>query len=581
MQWMRAAWQVDPSQRFIRGCVTHVIVWDNDADTFTTELASALQVDSILYHGKQLAPSRKGDYGLQVVLPATATGGSTDSITICYQGSPVSDGLGSFEQAMLPDSSYWLWTLSQPYGARDWWPVIERLDDKLDSVVIHITTPMGSVGVSNGLLVETDTLAELVARTFVHRYPITPYLVAIAAAPYVFWIDTVNLSQGSLPVVNYVLPADTAIAKAQIPALYPVFTFFDSLFLPYPFMAEQYGHARFGYGGGMEHQTMSFIGNYNYELLVHELAHQWFGNLTTCGSWQDIWLNEGFADYLTGISFERFSPDLYWPLFLGKREETITAAPDGSVWVADTSQVFRIFNGRLSYFKGAWVLHQLRWVVGDDAFWQGCRNWLTHPDLAFGYGRTAQLQTIMEAASGMDLDTFFRNWVYGEGHPDFVLHWRQSGNVLEGWLSQTTSHPSVELFEMPVPVRLGGDWGDTTIIMYQTQANQPFRLLIAEQIDDVALDPDNKLLGSTAAYRLAERAAFTVLTMGNGRFQLLPAPVDLQVDEWRICQAGGQVVSRGSSANWTGQVDLSALPIGVYFLQVLADSEWITIPLVR
>ncbi len=129
----------------------------------------------------------------------------------------------------------------------------------------------------------------------------------------------------------------------------------------------------------MEHQTISFEGYFGEELLSHELAHQWFGNSITCASWSDIWLNEGFATYLSGIIIEKNDPAENWLAWKKDLINYICSEPGGSVYVQDTTSYQRIFDGRLSYSKGAMVLHMLRSELGDSIFFTSIKNYLNDP----------------------------------------------------------------------------------------------------------------------------------------------------------------------------------------------------------
>ena len=264
--------------------------------------------------------------------------------------------------------------------------------------------------------------------------------------------DFVQLQDRVIEVQNYVYPEDSLAATDDTPMLIAQMQLYSNLFGEYPFANEQYGHAQFNYGGGMEHQTMSFMGGFSFELMAHELAHQWFGDKVTCGSWEDLWLNEGFATYLSGLCYEHLAPEKWLPFKYSQRDN-ITSRPDGSVRVQDTTSIQRLFSGRLTYAKGGFLVHMLRWVCGDDAFYAGCRNYLSDPALQYGSARTPQLKAHLEAASGMDLTEFFADWYVGEGYPIYKIRWSQNmDNTVTVEVNQTTSHPSVPFFEMPIPM---------------------------------------------------------------------------------------------------------------------------------
>jgi aminopeptidase N len=269
----------------------------------------------------------------------------------------------------------------------------------------------------------------------------------------------------------------------------------------YPYANEKYGHAQFGWGGGMEHQTMSFMNNFSFGLIAHELAHQWFGDYITLGSWQDIWLNEGFATYMTGLAHENLEDGFWWPVWKSQIVKQVTSQPGGSVFVKDTTSIGTIFNGRLSYSKGAYILHMLRWVLGDENFFKGIQNYFNDPEIANGFARNDQFVKHMEITGDTSLTGFFNDWYYGEGFPIYSAQFAPAKKgVLKIILSQTTSHNSVDFFEMPVPVRLYsfGKTDSLDIRLENTVNNQAFFVQVDFQVAELKIDPDYWLISKTA-----------------------------------------------------------------------------------
>ncbi len=212
--------------------------------------------------------------------------------------------------------------------------------------------------------------------------------MCFAVTNYSVFNNTVQLSTGVLPMQTYCYPESLSSFQNGTINTLNAMQLFDTTFGPYPFMNEKYGHVQFGWGGGMEHQTSTFVVNIGESLCAHELGHQWFGDKITCGSWKDIWLNEGFATHLASMYMEKKYPA---NIFSTRQNEinTITSQPGGSVEVSDTTDVNRIFDSRLSYTKGSHLLYMLRWKLGDNVFFNALRNYQTDPAVIYGFARTA------------------------------------------------------------------------------------------------------------------------------------------------------------------------------------------------
>ena len=504
VKWYRCSWNIDPGIREISGNVTTLFIPVRQVtDSLVFDMNLALTVDSVMYHNHPLTWSHTSDL-LTIRFSFSLPLEVADSVTVYYHGVPPDNGSGSFVQSSHNGTPV-IWTLSEPYGASDWWPCKNGLTDKADSIDIFIRTPSAYKTASNGILVSATPEGPHNVYHWKHRYPIAAYLVCLAVTNYAEYTQKVPFGPDILNVVNFVYPEDSTSASTQTGIIVSMIQLFDTLFGIYPFQLEKYGHAQWGVGGGMEHQTMSFVSSFGFELLAHELAHQWFGDKITCGSWEDIWLNEGFATYLSGICYEHLAPEL-WKRFREVRIDNIISRPGGSVFCTDTTDIDRIFDGRLSYAKGGMILHQLRWIIGDSAFFAALNSYLLDASLAYGFARTENFKSHLESSCGQDLTWYFNDWFTGEGFPSYQVKWFQTDNTVLFTVNQTQSHPSVSFFEMPIQLKFKNATCDTLLRFSNTFSGQAFSATIPFTVDSVFFDPDHQIIsGNNVINAIAER----------------------------------------------------------------------------
>ncbi len=503
---------VDPAVYFIAGEITTTFTALSDMNTITFDMANELTVTAVTRNGINLSFSESGNNELVINFPTTITNGTSATVVITYSGVPPVSGFSAFaaeDHAGVPV----LWTLSQPFGARDWWPCKQDLNDKINNIDVYITAPSQYTSVSNGLEISQTTVGSNKTTRFQHNYSIPAYLIAIAVTNYEIFTQTAGTAPNDFPIVNYIYPENFTTAQTQLAQTLPIMNLFETLFEPYPFHQEKYGHAQFGWGGGMEHTTVSFMGNFGSSLIAHELAHQWFGDKITCGTWKDIWLNEGFAEYLSGLVVENINGATSFVSWKNGKINNITSQPGGAVYLTDSEalNVNRIFSGRLSYNKGSMVVHMLRWKMGDAMFFQALKNYLADPNLAFDYAITSDLKTHLEAVYGSSLTEFFNDWIFNQGYPTYSINATpiNSGQV-QLTVNQTQSHSSVNFFEMPIEIRFTGSSGQTFDARLENVTNgEQFIVNVPFAVTGVVFDPNKHIVSKN-----------NVATLSNPSFEL-------------------------------------------------------------
>lgn len=518
--------EVDPSKYFIEGQVETTVRVTVATAELVFDCSDSLKVDSIWYKGSLWTNYEIGDDRLRIDLGELVSEGRELSLTIHYHGIPVAGR--SFVADTTKTGKPVMWTLSEPYGAKDWWPCKQDLLDKIDTLVFSITVPDQYTAVANGVQLGRQQLnLNRKKFTYRHNYPIVTYLVAFAVADYAFFEEEVSLSNGKLPFINYVYPEDSAQARQDMRDFEKTIQLFDTLFTPYPFMDEHYGHAQFTWGGGMEHQTMSFMFHFRHSLVAHELAHQWFGNLITCGSWQDLWLNEGFATYLDGLTYDYLFNEDRWVGWKQDQMRVITESGVGSVFIPDTSDVARMFDQRLTYRKGAYLLHMLRGQMGDKAFYNAIRSYLKDEKLYYGFAKTEDLIWHFKklAPEDMDIDEFFEDWYYRQGWPIYnIEYYQDEKNMVYIVLGQDQSYVwEGTFFDMKIPIQLVTDQSDTTVWLPHSFDGQQYQVQLEYPLRAFIFDPELWILRgegsvtkvdykhSTVSYKLAPNPANDVV----------------------------------------------------------------------
>jgi aminopeptidase N len=462
--------------------------------------------------------------------------------------------------------------------------------DKADSVDIWVTCNASFRVGSNGKLVAViDNGNGTKTHRWAERYPISTYLVSIALTNFAEFSNWFHYSPtDSMQVLNYVLPEHLTTALDSLPRTVEVLGIFSNLFGLYPFINEKYGHAEFGRGGAMEHQTMTSTVAFTEYLIVHELAHQWFGDLITCANWPNIWLNEGFAKYSEALYTEaKYGTAAYHRFMASQASDSKSAL--GSIYQRDTSVVRQLFDFRLVYQKGAVVLHMLRHVLGDSVFFRAMRSYVDDPRFRFNVATTEGFRNVCETVSGQQLGYFFNQWVYGEKYPRYTFSWStrpsSGGHEVAIKIKQTTGTTNPSFFMMPIDFKLSTtDW-DTTVVLFNVVNEQEFVLYVSHKPTTVALDPDGWILHDDESsisplptrYVLEQNYPNPCPFNSTTRIKFSIPPVGTrQAVSLRVYNILGQEVAalvneRLDPGIYETVFDVSGLPSGVYFYRLLAE----------
>ena len=580
-----------PTQASISGKVTTTFTARANMTTLTFDMFDSLIASSVKMNGVDLVYTQPGTNELVINLPAMQMTGTSASVEIIYSGSPTSSGFGSFKIDSHNGTPV-LWTLSEPFGARDWWPCKQDLNDKVNSIDVYITAPSQYVAVSNGVEPEAPVVNGTLKTThFRHQYPIPAYLIAIAVTNYQVYNQQGGLGTPEspyFPIINYMYPETAAANIASVAPTPSIINFYESKFGAYAFRNEKYGHCQFGWNGGMEHTTVSFMsennpgsGIYDRSLIAHEMGHQWFGDKITCGTWRDIWLNEGITEYLSGLVVEFLDGNTAFRTWKSGKITDVTnilSAPSTSNLYLTENQatnVNRIFSIPVTYSKGSMVTHMLRNKLGDALFFQAMNTYINNPLFTFKYAVTTDFKTQMETVTGLNLTEFFNDWVYGQGYPKYTISVQNLvGNQAKIIVNQTQINSTVSFFEMPLEIKVTGAAGATQTLKIDNTSNaQEFIVPTNFLITGVTFDPEKNIISKGNVITLNP-------VLANNNFELEkiillspnPASADLNIE-----MPTNILLENASIYNLLGQkvlesknnvISVSGLSNGIYAISI-------------
>nr|MBP6658675.1 T9SS type A sorting domain-containing protein [Bacteroidia bacterium] len=307
------------------------------------------------------------------------------------------------------------------------------------------------------------------------------------------------------------------------------------------------------------------------------LVHQWFGDKITCSSWRDIWLHEGFATFFAGAAIERFKPEEYYA-WKYSALQSIISKPNGSVICSDTTDRTRIFDGRLSYRKGSYVLNMLRWKFGEELFLESIRDFLNKNSLQYNYATTEDLKLSFEFITGSDLTEFFDEWVYGEGYPSFKIEWSKSGNSVTMIVDQVSSDPGISFFHIPLPVQIGNAERDSIVIIDATSSGQQFNFELDFEPDFISIDPNLEIIsGNNKLYENLPPGSIEDLIAifpnpSNGILDVFAKKNSLMMKSFSVLDYCGKLLySQNVKNGFNDTFDLSFLNNGLYILKISTD----------
>lgn len=507
--------QLTPNESSTAGIITGAVTITGETtgtvSAINVDAQPNLTIDSVTLDGN---PNnfRRNKPRVVISFPAPAAAGKPFAVVIQYHGASTGIGGGLLFTRHGPGLLPVIATFSEPFGAPLWWPCIDNPADKATAEV-EVTVPEGNQAASNGVLDKVQPNADHTV-TFFWREdsPLATYLVSVTASNFERFEDSYTALDGvtKMPLVYFVYPEHLELARAKFAVVRSALEIYAGLFGEYPFLGEKYGMAEWPFGGAMEHQTITSINsslvgsvtNNQQATIVHELAHHWWGDLVTMRTWDDIWLNEGFATYSEVLFFERFAGLAPGELLSRSYDDGVVDGALGGTVTAENLDAPFDDNGAI-YRKGGWVLHMLRHVLGDQKFFDALKQYRTR--YAFSNASTGDFQQVCEGFYGASLEWFFKQWIYAPGRPVYKCSSDISSADSTGNYAVTVVIKQKQLQEIPgrengnyiMPLDLTIHYADGTTetrVVFNDSRKQQFKFTVSKQPVDVGFDESHWIL---------------------------------------------------------------------------------------
>lgn len=478
---------LDHGNKSITGDVSIIGVIDSiSVNQIIFNFHDNMEISNLLVNGKNV--SYKLD-GRHLSINKSLSKNDSVKVEISYFGEPKKLGFSSFNFGSYKNKPI-IYSLNEPIYASTWLPCDDDPSDKAQ-MEIRITNDNNFTSVSNGRLININEFKDKKSYFWKTFYPISTYLISIYSAEYKYFNDEFIENNDTLSLDYFVFEDDFEAAKRDFQIHNDAIKIFNQIFGQYPFIKEKYGVAEFLWqAGAMEHQTITGIGtdfvtgmNMFKDLLVHELAHQWWGNAVGPKTWKDIWLNEGFATYSEALFYEHYSgKDAYLSTMMAKFDKSVY----GRLYDPDF-----LFSNTV-YHRGAWVLHMLRMQLGDDVFMKLIRNYFEK--YKYKTASTAQFQQLCENISGKELNVFFDQWVYNGDVPHLEYEYDLVKNEDQFEVVVDVKQTQEFNFQLPIEIRffLEEEFIDKEVFL--KSENETFKFKFESKISNILLDPNGKLL---------------------------------------------------------------------------------------